>query len=58
MMEVDSNNFIPLVNVALENTKLKESRSLLGKGLAYKRAKVIADLPEFEKTIIALTSGL
>lgn len=48
-MEVDSNNFIPLVNVALENTKLKQSMRLLGKSLAYKRAKVIADLPEFDQ---------
>ena len=48
-MDVNSKNFIPLVNVALENTRLKTSMALLGKGLAFRRASAIAALPEFDQ---------
>jgi L-lactate dehydrogenase complex protein LldF len=48
-VDVHSKNFIPLVNVALEDTRLKNSMNMLGKSLASKRASAIAGLPEFDE---------
>jgi len=48
-VQVKSKDFIPLVNLALDNNSLQASMSMLGKGLSYKRAAAVTDLPEFDQ---------